>query len=90
MKRYWEIKRLGDIATFLNGYAFKPEHWKTTGTAIIRIQNLNNEDAPYNYCDIAIPQKYIINTGDILISWSASLGIYEWLGKPAYLNQHIF
>src|SRR5690606_17368710 len=26
----------------------------------------------------------------ILISWSATLGIYEWKGADAWLNQHIF
>ena len=41
--------KLGDCATFINGYAFKPEDWNTEGLPIIRIQNLNNENAPYNY-----------------------------------------
>ncbi len=35
-------------------------------------------------------QKYIINDGDILISWSASIGSYVWDRGEAYLNQHIF
>ena len=32
----------------------------------------------------------MVRQGDILISWSASLGAYEWKGEDAYLNQHIF
>ena len=37
-----EMKKLGDIATYINGYAFKPEQWALNGMPIIRIQNLNN------------------------------------------------
>ena len=60
MKQGWKIKKLGDVATYVNGYAFKPEHWVESGTPIIRIQNLNNPDAPYNYCNFDIPSKYIV------------------------------
>lgn len=90
MKQGWEIKKLGDVATYVNGYAFKPDHWTDDGVPIIRIQNLNNQDAVYNYCDMDIPKKFVVEYGDILISWSASLGVYEWLGERSYLNQHIF
>ncbi len=36
------------------------------------------------------PEKIEINDGDILISWSASLGVYIWNRGKALLNQHIF
>ena len=91
MRKDWEVKKLGDVATYINGYAFKPNQWSDTGIPIIRIQNLNDDDAQYNYCNNDnIPSKYLVNKGDILISWSASLGVYEWLKNTAYLNQHIF
>ena len=90
MKQGWEIKKLGEIATYINGYAFKPEHWGEDGLPIIRIQNLNNPNAEFNYCSLDVPDKYVIDNGDILISWSASLGVYEWNQGKAYLNQHIF
>lgn len=83
-------KRLGDIATYINGYAFKPEQWDTNGKPIIRIQNLNNNLAEFNYYNGDINEKYIVNKGDILISWSASIGVYEWQNEEALLNQHIF
>lgn len=91
MRKDWEVKKLGNIATYVNGYAFKPNQWSDIGLPIIRIQNLNDNDAQYNYCNNDnIPSKYLVNKGDILISWSASLGVYEWLKNTAYLNQHIF
>lgn len=83
-------KRLGDVASYVNGYAFKPETWTDHGLPIVRIQNLNKPDAEYNYFAGELPDKFIINDGDLLISWSASLGAYFWNGGKAYLNQHIF
>ena len=61
-----EFKRLGDIATYINGYAFKPEQWSNNGRPIIRIQNLNNKDAVYNYFDGDINEKYVIRKGDYI------------------------
>lgn len=90
MREGWEYKKLGEVATYINGYAFKPEQWKVDGTPIIRIQNLNNPDAPYNYYEGEVPDKVKVYKGDLLISWSASLGAYIWEGETAYLNQHIF
>mgnify|MGYP000242135723 CR=1 FL=1 len=90
MRKGWEYKKLGEVATYINGYAFKPDQWKESGTPIIRIQNLNNPNAPYNYFDGEVPEKVKIQNGDLLISWSASLGAYIWNGGKAFLNQHIF
>jgi type I restriction enzyme S subunit len=82
--------RLGDAATFINGYAFKPSDWRSTGKEIIRIQNLTNTSDSINYFEGVLPEKYKVKKGDLLISWSATLGIYEWKKDEAWLNQHIF
>lgn len=82
--------RLGDIAKFQNGKAFKPDDWHESGLPIIRIQNLNDPTKDYNFHSGEIKPRYHIFDGDILISWSASLGVYEWDRGDAYLNQHIF
>ena len=86
----WDIFNLGDIATFINGYAFKPSDWKESGLEIIRIQNLTKGAAQINYFQGSIPEKYKVTKGDILISWSGSLGVYEWQKEDAWLNQHLF
>lgn len=85
-----EWVRLGDIATYINGYAFKPTQWKETGIPIIRIQNLTNSNSSYNYTNAYLDDRYKVDRGDILISWSATLDVYEWDKDLAYLNQHIF
>src|SRR5690606_14870243 len=73
-----------------NGYAFKPTDWSDHGLEIIRIQNLTKSGAKANYFSDNISDKYKVVKGDILISWSATLGVFEWKGADAWLNQHIF
>jgi len=82
--------KLGDIATYVNGYAFKPDDRGDYGLPIIRIQDLTGNTYDLGFYDGDYPKKIEINNGDILISWSASLGVYEWERGKALLNQHIF
>ena len=85
-----EKVRLGDIATYINGYAFKPTDWSDIGIPIVRIQDLTGNSYQLNRYEGNYDKKYEVNYGDILISWSASLGVYIWKGEKAVLNQHIF
>ena len=82
--------RLGDLATYINGYAFKPADWGDTGLPIIRIQDLTGNSYQLNRYDGEYPERIEVNNGDVLISWSASLGVYVWQRGKALLNQHIF
>ena len=82
--------RLGDLATYINGYAFKPADWGETGLPIIRIQDLTGNSYQLNRYDGEYPERIEVNDGDVLISWSASLGVYVWQRGKALLNQHIF
>ena len=81
---------LGDVATYINGYAFKPSDYSDTGLPIIRIQDLTGNAYQTNRYEGILSERYAVDDGDILISWSASLGVFEWDGGPAWLNQHIF
>ena len=85
-----EYKKLGDIATYINGYAFKPEQRGSEGLPIIRIQDLTGNAYDLGYYNEDYPKKIELNDGDVLISWSASLGVYLWNRGKALLNQHIF
>ena len=82
--------KLGEIATYINGYAFKPSDWSDIGRPIIRIQDLTGNSYQMNRFNGMCDSKYIVRNGDVLISWSASLGVYIWQGEEAILNQHIF
>lgn len=85
------LAELGSVADFVNGAAFKPEDWGDEGSRIIRIQNLTDPSKPYNRTNRPVSEKLNVEPGDLLVSWSASLGVFEWEGPDvAVLNQHIF
>ena len=91
----WAWIRLGSTMEMLNGRAFKPSEWIDGGLPIVRIQNLNNPNASFNYCDpSSVAEKNLIDDGEFLISWSGtpgtSFGAFIWSRGPAALNQHIF
>ena len=90
MKSNKQVITLGDVASYINGYAFKPDDRGTEGLPIIRIQDLTGSANDLGYYNGEYPKKIEINNGDILISWSGSLGIYTWNNGKALLNQHIF
>ena len=88
----WKIIKMGDIADFMNGYAFKPKHLGSTGLPIIKIPELRSgilDKTPRNSGE-SIPKKYFIKTGDILFSWSATLLVNIWNSGEGLLNQHLF
>lgn len=88
----WPVATLGEVAEYINGFAFKPEDWSSTGgLPIVRIQNLTGSSKSINSTHREdVPLKYRIEKGDLLISWSATIGVYIWDGPEAFLNQHIF
>ena len=86
----WAFATLGDVGRYINGRAFKPSEWEDKGLPIIRIQNLTGTSSKFNRCSKEIEDRYYVNNGNLLISWSASLGVFIWDGSDALLNQHIF
>lgn len=90
----WVEKRLGDLFSFKNGRGFKKEEWSTKGLPIIRIQNLNDASASFNYFEGDYKSDIVVEPGDLLFSWSgtvgSSFGSHLWRGKTGLLNQHIF
>jgi type I restriction enzyme S subunit len=87
---HWSVTKVKRLGEYINGFPFKPTEWKGEGRPIIRIQNLTKQAAPFNYSTSTLPPRYLIKKGDLLLSWSASLGIFVWDREDAWLNQHIF
>ena len=93
----WPMVSLGEICDLINGRAFKPQDWEnfdSGGLPIVRIQNLNTPDSRFNYYTGEVRDRFIINEGQLLFSWSGSrgtsFGAHIWNGGKAVLNQHIF
>lgn len=90
----WEVKSLYKIADFINGLAcqkFRPDNEYDDFLPVIKIREMN--DGKNNNTERArvnIPEKNIINDGDVLFAWSASLDVKIWTEGKGALNQHIF
>ncbi len=88
----WEVKTLLDIANYINGFAC--QNYRPTNEdylPVIKIREMRDgitESTEKVKADI--PDKLIVNDGDVLFSWSASLEVMIWSGGKGGLNQHIF
>lgn len=88
----WSWHPFSGLATFQNGFAFKPSHFEDDGFPIVKIPELKNgvsARTPKN-SGADVPKSLYLETGDLLFSWSGTLAISEWCGGPALLNQHLF
>ena len=89
----WEERPLSSIATFLNGLACQkyPSKNDIDKLPVLKIKQLRNgfsDDCDWGTTDIK--PKYIIENGDVIFSWSASLMVKIWDGETCILNQHLF
>lgn len=89
----WRVKTLDSIADFLNGLALQkyPAENDDDFLPVIKIRELKSGiTGNTDKATRKLPEKYIIDNGDIIFSWSGTLEVVIWcLGKGA-LNQHLF
>src|SRR3989338_2509213 len=89
----WKIKALDEVADFLNGIAlqnFRPKDTESN-LPVIKIREMNNDiDSNTERASRDIDEKYKVNAGDILFSWSGSLELMRWSATTGALNQHLF
>ena len=91
MSSGWVQRTLAELAVYQNGRAFKPTDWTEIGLPIVRIAQITDPNAkPNHYDGEDIDNRHIIDNGDLLFSWSATLAVLKWNNGPAILNQHIF
>ncbi|HEY5043767.1 MAG TPA: restriction endonuclease subunit S [Verrucomicrobiae bacterium] len=93
----WTERALYDCADYINGAAFRNEHFSADrqGLPVIKIGELKDGiTAQTKFCEIEREPKYRINSGEILFSWSGSpdtsIDIFIWTEGEGWLNQHIF
>lgn len=88
----WKVTTLWDIANYYNGLAMQKH--RPTGDEylpVIKIREMNNGiSSDTEKASPDIPSEAIINDGDLLFSWSATLDIKIWSEGKGALNQHIF
>lgn len=93
----WSSKCLFDFANYINGAAYKDMYFSDSPDAlpvvkIVELKNGISQNTKFTNTDLG--QKYKIDTGDILFSWSGSpetsIDTFLWIYGEAWLNQHIF
>lgn len=94
----WEVKKLGEVATLINGFAFQSAGFQKTGFPIVRISNIQDDKITsdfvyFNRDDYKIDfEKYEVLFGDILIAMSGAttgkVGI-NYNDVVLYLNQRV-
>ena len=91
----WRVGTLSEIANYINGLAmqkFRPNDGEI-GLPVLKIKELGQGicDGNSELCSPSlIGDKYIINDGDIIFSWSGTLMVKVWCGGKCGLNQHLF
>ena len=91
----WKVESLSSIADYINGLAmqkYRPEEGEK-GLPVLKIKELGQGGVDDNseLCSPSlIGEKYIINDGDIIFSWSGTLMVKIWCGGKCGLNQHLF
>ena len=99
MKKNWEVKKLGEVCEFQNGFAFKSKTYKPSGSPILRITNIKNDSLDTNdlvYFDKKDYkekfEKYEVFKGDLVIAMSGAttgkLGV-NTTDTVFYLNQRV-
>lgn len=89
----WDDKPLSSIANFLNGLACQkyPPANDVDKLPVLKIRELSNgitESADWSTSQVK--PDYIVEAGDVIFAWSASLMVKVWDGEKCVLNQHLF
>ena len=90
----WGVDSLWNIANFYNGLAmqkYRPDTNEDDYLPVIKIREMMNgftKDTEKARLDI--PTEAVVESGDILFSWSATLEVIIWGKEKGALNQHIF
>lgn len=91
----WRIISLSKMADYLNGLAmqkFRPLQGEK-GLPVLKIKELG-QDSCNETSELCSPslvnEKYIVNDGDVIFSWSGTLLVKLWCGGICGLNQHLF
>ena len=89
-KHGWEIKKIGEVATILNGYAFDSKLFSedSNDVPLIRIRDIKRGYTETFYKG-DFSEEYIIRKGDYLIGMDGEFNIAEWKGENALLNQRV-
>ena len=90
MKEGWEIKKLGEVAGILNGFAFDSKLFTDDSKykPLIRIRDIKRGYTETFYKG-DFSEYYLVKKKDLLIGMDGEFNIAEWKSDDALLNQRV-
>lgn len=88
-----EERPLSSIANFLNGLACQkyPPKNELEKLPVLKIRELTSGiSEASDWATSEVKPEYIVDAGDVIFAWSASLMVKVWDGERCVLNQHLF
>lgn len=89
----WEERPLSEIANFLNGLACQkfPPTDAINKLPVLKIRELSSGISENSdWATSNVKPEYIVENGDVIFAWSASLMVKVWDGETCVINQHLF
>lgn len=89
LPRSWEVARLRDHATVVNGYPFDSELFSAdTGLPLVRIRDIARLETEVRYAGEVVPEA-LLKGGEILVGMDGDFNVARWKGADALLNQRV-
>jgi type I restriction enzyme S subunit len=85
----WPRHPLGDVATVLNGFAFKSKQFiPNEGKPLIRIRDIFNEGTTVGFVG-EYDERYLVRPGELLVGMDGDFNCTRWRGPEGLLNQRV-
>lgn len=85
----WGRVLLGDVATVLNGFAFKSSKFSNSGgVPLIRIRDVGKDRSETTYLG-EYDHRYVVEPGDLLVGMDGDFNCARWRGPSGLLNQRV-
>jgi type I restriction enzyme, S subunit len=93
----WLLKKLGEVADFTNGGAWRPDEYVESGIPVVRVSDIQNETINLQQCKYLLPEsiskykKHTLFQGDLVI---ATVGSHPTqpgsvVGRPGIVPQYV-
>ncbi|UXS11607.1 restriction endonuclease subunit S [Agrobacterium tumefaciens] len=87
----WQRIKLGDVATLVNGFAFKSNHFNdAVGTPLLRIRDIvRGKVETYYNAPVDDPKMPHVANGEIVVGMDGDFNSRIWTGGKALVNQRV-
>ena len=85
----WPRRPLGDVASIVNGFAFKSKQFVADGgRPLIRIRDIFNDFTTVGYVG-EYDDRYVVQPDELLVGMDGDFNCARWRGSEGLLNQRV-